>query len=325
MNEELRIPTADLLAGLREMWRQWKQNGSRLDKPGRLPSTGSGASSPIVQAIEVTSGTADADGYPARILTQDENGDWNRTYDEVRAVPIGGGTLSEGFSVGRLMRVSSSGRHIYGVLATIGGARVYLDSAQTVSNGSIETLSGFVTTAFMSEDVSIYYYDNDGYFDAGNPERLTIPEDGVYLIGCEVHWDAGSTGYRQIEIFDPHESTHLAVDHAMPVSASFSTVQSVSTVIKAVAGAYFYVRVYHTEGTDLDVLGKIPFFGPRTVFWIHKLSGTGSSGGAASGAGTLSNQDSDDVTFDGQVTINGSVSPAQITGDVNDYNPTGWN
>lgn len=240
--------------------------------------------------------------------------------------------LREGYSGFLIQGVIDSTNGVAVVIraAPISGARVYLPSAQTISNDTIETLTGFDSASIpgMSEDVSIYAYDDGGYFDAGNSERLTIPEDGIYLIGCEVHWEEGTTGHRQVEIFDPHESAYLAINN-MAVAPStgildFYQAQSVSTVIKAVAGAYFYVRVYHNDGGDLDVMGKFVGSGPRTVFWIHKLSGSGGGGGSI-GGGTMSNQDSDDVTLDGQLTVNGSTSPAQITGNVNDYDPTGWN
>lgn len=118
MTEELGLPTLDLLESLREMKRQWELNGRRLDSPGRLPSGPVPSVAPIVQAIEVTSSTADAYGYPARIQLYDGT-NWTDTYAECRAVQIGstiaGAVLATGFyPPGRLMSIQG-GFHVYGV------------------------------------------------------------------------------------------------------------------------------------------------------------------------------------------------------------------
>lgn len=120
MADRIQLPTPDMLAALREMLRQWTAQGRQLNPPGRLSSSsGHGASAPIVQAIEVTSSTADAYGYPARIQIYDGT-NWSDEYAEVRAVQIGstiaGAVLATGFyPPGRLMGVSPTGLHIYGV------------------------------------------------------------------------------------------------------------------------------------------------------------------------------------------------------------------
>lgn len=120
MSEELALPTEKLLLGLREMYRQWVCQGSRLNVAGRLPpASGGGNLAPICQAIEVTSSTADTYGYPARIQTYDGT-NWSDTYEACRAVQIGstiaGAVLATGFyPIGRLMYVSPTGLHVYGV------------------------------------------------------------------------------------------------------------------------------------------------------------------------------------------------------------------
>lgn len=99
---------------LDQIVRQWEAAGRRFDRARATP-TPTSHSAPIVQAIEVTSSTADADGYPARIQLFDGTS-WTDSYAECRAVKIGGGTLATGFyPPGRLMGVSPTGLHIYGV------------------------------------------------------------------------------------------------------------------------------------------------------------------------------------------------------------------
>ena len=88
MNDDISLPTTELLLALREMARQWHDQGRQLQQPGRLPPSNSSIVAPIVNCIEVTSSTADAYGYPARVQTFDTSV-WADTYAEVRAVQIG--------------------------------------------------------------------------------------------------------------------------------------------------------------------------------------------------------------------------------------------
>lgn len=125
--KQLAIPTEKLLLGLEQMYAQWMAQGSRLDVSGRLPSgAGVGNVAPICQAIEVTSSTADTYGYPARIQTYDGS-TWSDTYETCRAVQIGstiaGAVLATGFyPIGRLMYVSPTGLHVYGVFPGSGAS-----------------------------------------------------------------------------------------------------------------------------------------------------------------------------------------------------------
>ena len=98
---------------LLDVARAWRKDSPSAGKPTpRLPAQ---PAAYVVHAIEVTSATADSYGYPARIQTFDGT-TWSDTYEECRAVKIGGGTLTVGFyPPGRLMRVASNGMHVYGV------------------------------------------------------------------------------------------------------------------------------------------------------------------------------------------------------------------
>jgi hypothetical protein len=68
----------------------------------------------VTHCVEVTSATADSYGYPARIVTFDGSS-WARTYEACRAVKIGGGSLTTGYYLGRLVRADPSGMHVYAV------------------------------------------------------------------------------------------------------------------------------------------------------------------------------------------------------------------
>lgn len=105
----------DLALAVRELVRQWEAQGKRLYRAGTPASSSGGSPAPIVQIIEITSATADGDGYPARVQTFDGT-TWSDTYDEVRAVRAGGGTLTAGHhGPGRLMRKADSGYYVYAV------------------------------------------------------------------------------------------------------------------------------------------------------------------------------------------------------------------
>lgn len=266
----------DLAIAVRELVRQWEGQGKRLDRAGRLPAAPSSHTAPILQAIEVTSATADADGYPARILTFDGS-NWNRTYDEVRAVKIGGGTLNTGYAIGRLMRVADSGRHIYGILVELPAA-----SGSQIANGKVFNLA--------TENPENTWRDTGFTF--------TLPSPGTYLLTVDTAWQvrnsAINTGRIKVALFngasiwlDSHRFCgeifrfgSSATDYVcLNASISFLrafTASELDLTLKVVdietnPGTLTYFEML----SDLNFTGM----GGTSASWLKILSG----GGAASG------------------------------------------
>lgn len=129
------------------------------------------------------------------------------------------------------------------------GALVYLDANQTI------TTSTTTNIAFDQED-----YDTDTiHYNATNNTRLTVPT-GVTKVRLTAHvtWATGTTGYRAITILKGGLAAYSGHPQVLDDASASQPGQQVSTpVLTVVAGNYFDLQVFHTEGTNLDVVGDV--------------------------------------------------------------------
>jgi hypothetical protein len=111
-------------------------------------------------------------------------------------------------------------------------------------------------------------YDNGGLHESvTNPSRITIVEDGIYLFGFDMLWEAeaaavgGRSAYFLINNAPTAQGdkTHAAI-------ANNKTVRlHCAVTFELVATDYVEVEVYHDLGAATDVISQ-------TVFWCNKLS-----------------------------------------------------
>lgn len=311
MNQKLSIPTTELLADLREMCRQWRAQGNRLDMPGRLPSSPGAANvAPICQALEVTSSTADAYGYPARIQTYDGS-TWADTYAEVRAVQIGstiaGAVLATGFyPIGRLMYVSPTGLHVYGVFPGAGASvelRGLTFTSDTDSTADSDPGNGLFKWNNATQASATVLYFDDLTADSINVTTLfaSLPQRGyIYLQQADdsTRWQiwkwttiTDASGYTKFTVTSQH-GTGSAIADAKTVyalfvpSAFFSGVVLTHTGVDIVDSTITDISWVGTDGYDTDsywsagspTLITLPFTGKyRFLFsgaWEGNATGT---------------------------------------------------
>lgn len=129
----------------------------------------------------------------------------------------------------------------------LSGARVKRGSPQTITSGSV-TAADYTTAVF----------DTDDYFDIGNPARLTIPADGIYVVSGFSLWQINATGirYGRLYHFDLSASQNIIVSYtAGPATGFTSEAQGLaySAVIQAEAGDFVHVQVFHDSGANRTV------------------------------------------------------------------------
>jgi hypothetical protein len=143
--------------------------------------------------------------------------------------------------------------------ATFSGARVYNDTALTITDSTTTTLT------FNTEQIDVGSY-HDTFT---NPERLTAAVAGNYLVGCNIVWDDNATGYRQLSIELTGTTPYGTVrQEAGTMGGTFGDSQCLVVFVPISAGDWVRARVFQNSGGNLNVR----FGGSDSpIFWIHKL------------------------------------------------------
>jgi hypothetical protein len=124
--------------------------------------------------------------------------------------------------------------------------RAYNSALQTIGTGSATAIT------FDSER-----FDLGAMHDTGsNTSRLTVPSGGggKYLVGGNVAWQANSDSSRRIVQMRLNGSTPIGEENNAAInSASYATVQSLSTIYALAAADYVEVVVRQDAGGNLNV------------------------------------------------------------------------
>lgn len=101
---------------------------------------------------------------------------------------------------------------------------------------------------FDVEDEDVY-----GLHDATNNTRLTIPSGlaGVWQLSGHVIFDTSSAGVRFVEIY--LNNTNAIARTALPPSPGYDTAPIVPRTVRLAVGDYVDLRVYHENGSSLDI------------------------------------------------------------------------
>lgn len=141
--------------------------------------------------------------------------------------------------------------------AASSGARVHNSTDITLTN------SDFTTITFDTEE-----FDTDGYHDTGtNPERLTVPEDGLYILGFHVTTNNNSTGQRQIRFIKNGSDVLTCDTYAASEFPGGDMRRSAGTMFQCTAGDYFTVDMYQDGGSVIAATIGIQ----SPAFWIAKV------------------------------------------------------
>ena len=136
------------------------------------------------------------------------------------------------------------------------GARAELTSDFTVSTGS-ETTVDWDEVAF----------DDDSYWDNGDPERLTVSSDGLYLIHTLLVYEgagnfaAGNRVYSRLY----KNGAAVALHHEVAGTTQSLISTQLTYLDRASAGDYYDVRTFQNAGADRDIDET------RAYFHIHRI------------------------------------------------------
>lgn len=135
------------------------------------------------------------------------------------------------------------------------GAYVVKSSDQSIPN---------ITPTMVSWATEVF--DTGGYFDTGANTRLTVSEDGVYLVQASLGYaPSNTTGYRTTDIY-VDGSLH-SQGNALP-SSSLYCIPKVSAILSLTAGQYVEVQAQQNSGSARNVSA----YSHLTYFSIVKLS-----------------------------------------------------
>lgn len=111
-------------------------------------------------------------------------------------------------------------------------------------------------------------YDLGGMFAAGQPNRVTAPIAGRYLITATVRWAADQSGRRALAIAY-NESVQIARSNVSAfASAPFSPEQTATTVYKMNAGDWVGVYVMQDSGGPLGLMTNVQNGVTFSVQWV---------------------------------------------------------
>jgi hypothetical protein len=101
--------------------------------------------------------------------------------------------------------------------------------------------------AFVSFDTTVF--DTGQFFDPAQPDRVTIPRDGVYAISAGLSWAFNNSGFRLIDIFGPG-GVDLAQNEELAFGRSY---MSCSTMARLHTGDIIQLLAGQGSGGVLDL------------------------------------------------------------------------
>jgi hypothetical protein len=123
--------------------------------------------------------------------------------------------------------------------------KVKMTSDQTLGNASYTTL----TWGGETWDVGTMH-DN-----STNPDRITIPRTGIYLVHLQVSWRASATGSRLLGVSKNGTSGFEGQPYSQIVAADSTTHRQLASAILALnATDYLLARAYQNSGGNLDII-----------------------------------------------------------------------
>lgn len=126
------------------------------------------------------------------------------------------------------------------------GARVYNTSSFTVNN-STATKIEFDTERF----------DDGGFWDSGNPTRLTIPLDGIYVVSAFVKWPSLASGRMVTEIVLSVGSVVAADERDYSPFVGLEV--TISTIYKMTASEYVELNCWQNSGANVNMVNTPEF------------------------------------------------------------------
>ncbi len=159
-------------------------------------------------------------------------------------------------------------REIIDALPAVGAGGITF-GAEIYSAVDIE-MPNAMTPSFIFSFDSVAH-DSGGFYNEANPERLTIPADGWYVVSGSIFYEPNSTGVREVFFKMNAGLTTLAVQEQNAV-VGFNHRMTITIVRFFVAGDYIVMGGYQNSGGDLTVFGTATWPGQSPIFSIAMLT-----------------------------------------------------
>jgi len=174
------------------------------------------------------------------------------------------GALSQHHTLGKGPTQAAPGNHVHS----------YVDLPDNLTNpirAKVTTSVAITTTTGVEKtiDWDASDYDVGDLWVIGSPSKLTVPEDGLYVLFAQIAFAANATGYRQIFIRNQGGSVISHSRHATPVTGVGATITTY-TEFELAAGDWFAVSAQQNSGGNLNVLGGSS--GLSSHFIIRKVA-----------------------------------------------------
>lgn len=119
---------------------------------------------------------------------------------------------------------------------------------QTQANATTGVNSASPTTISFSGVV----FDDAGFFNAGNPSRLTVPAGlaGLYMINANFAWPVSATGSRTVTLRKNATST-LALSQEQNAGAADLVVENVTWIGRLAVGDFVEIQATQDSGGTL--------------------------------------------------------------------------
>lgn len=140
----------------------------------------------------------------------------------------------------------------------------YNSTGQTITTGTVTALT------FDSEQFDTHTMHST----SSNTSRITVPSAGKYILMAQVVFDINSTGRRLFNFRKNGSDLFGSLDEKQTVSTGGYTVCKGLLIVDAAANDYFECVVYHTKGSNLDVLGNNSGNTQTSVFQVMKVAET---------------------------------------------------
>lgn len=147
--------------------------------------------------------------------------------------------------------------------------RVYASAGFTHnSSGSYLNVNTFDTVRYDTGPNRTY---PTGFWDAANPERITITHAGFYIVSAYIAWTSDVNGQRGAYIIDSN-SRILTADTRNAALGSLATSLNIhSEPVRFVPGDYVLLNVMQNTGGSLAVLSGLSTSWHRCDFAVHRV------------------------------------------------------
>ena len=138
---------------------------------------------------------------------------------------------------GNILRASSGGTPAWENLSF---CKVRRTGAEAIPDAT-------ATMATFTEKSITWYGD---YWVVGNPSRLTVDKNGLYMIGGYVSWSVNNVGIRELKLYS--NGSTMICGNANIALTGVVTHSNLSTILYATTGTYFELRLWQNSGGALN-------------------------------------------------------------------------